>query len=112
MGGAVSALSLCESTEPTIESITHMQDDDTTEAPPSKSDPITALIKAGIRPQLAATICSPPAEPLLDPADPQDSQQLQPFLLAWALLLAHILGMPAGEAGKAFLSQALRNEYE
>ena len=90
----------------------HLQDEDASEAPPSKSDSVTALIKAGVRPQLAATICNPPADPLLDPADPQDAQDLQLFLLAWALLLAHILGMPAGDAGKVFLSQALRNEYE
>ena len=89
-----------------------LQDEDASEALPSKSDPVTALIKAGVRPQLAATICTPPADPLLDPTDPQDAQDLQLFLLAWALLLAHILGMPAGDAGKVFLSQALRNEYE
>ncbi|DBB01874.1 TPA: hypothetical protein ACH3X1_000476 [Trebouxia sp. C0004] len=87
-------------------------DEDASEAPLAKSDPVTALIKAGVRPQLAATICNPPADPPLDPTDPQDVQDLQHFLLAWALLLAHILGMPAGDAGKVFLSQALRTEYE
>ena len=81
------------------------QDEESPEVPSAKADAVTALIKAGIRPQLAATICSPPADPLLDPSDPQEAQLLQPFLLAWAVLLAHILGMTAGDPGKAFLAQ-------
>ena len=48
---------------------------------------------------------------MLDPFDPE-GRFLQPFLLAWAVLLAHILDMPAGDSGKAFLAQALRDEYE
>ena len=86
-----------------------LQDEGIVEAPSVKTDSVTALIRAGVRPILAATICDPPAVPLLDPSDPYE---LQSFLLAWALLLAHILGMPAGDSGKAFLSQALRDEYE
>lgn len=76
---------------------------------------MTALIKAGVRPQLAAVICNPLADPLSDPSDPaalQKLHELRTFLLAWAVLLAHILGMPAGDLGKAFLAQALRDEYE
>ena len=84
------------------------QEEEPSETPPAKQDPATALIKAGVRPQLAAVICDPPA----DPSDPQGVDELQTFLLAWALLLAHILGMPAGDSGKAFLAQALRDEYE
>ena len=90
----------------------YVQDEESSEVPPAKTDSVTALIRAGVRPQLAAAICEPPADPLLDLSDPQEAQLLQPFLLAWAVLLAHILGMPAGDSGKAFLAQALRDEYE
>ena len=90
----------------------HLQDEESPEVPPAKTDSVTALIRAGIRPQLAAAICDPPAEPILDPSDPEELQSLQPFLLAWAMLLAHILGMTAGDSGKVFLAQALRDEYE
>lgn len=84
-----------------------MQDEEQPEVPPAKTDAVTALIRAGIRPQLAAAICTPPLDP-----DLVSEPVLQTFLLAWAVLLAHILGMPAGEPGKAFLAQALRDEYE
>lgn len=84
-----------------------MQDEEQPEVPPAKTDAVTALIRAGIRPQLAAAICTPPLDPDLV-SDPV----LQNFLLAWAVLLAHILGMPAGDPGKPFLAQALRDEYE
>ena len=89
-----------------------LQDEENPEVPPAKTDHVTALIRAGIRPQLAAAICDPPADPILDPSDLEEVHSLQPFLLAWAVLLAHILGMPAGDSGKAFLAQALRDEYE
>ena len=90
----------------------HLQEEESPQVLPAKTDPVTALIRAGIRPQLAAAICDPPADPILDPLDPEEVQYLQPFLLAWAVLLAHILGMPAGDSGKPFLAQALRDEYE
>ena len=88
-----------------------LQDEESIEAPPAKQDSVTALIRAGVRPQLAAVICAPPEAPS-DPQGDQGVNETQTFLLAWALLLAHILGMPAGDSGKAFLAQALRDEYE
>lgn len=84
-----------------------LQDDEQPEVPSAKTDAVTALIKAGIRPQLAVAICTPPPD-----HDLVSEPVLQTFLLAWAVLLAHILGMPAGDPGKAFLAQALRDEYE
>lgn len=88
-----------------------LADEESIEAPPAKQDSVTALIRAGVRPQLAAAICAPPEAPS-DPQGDQGLNETQTFLLAWALLLAHILGMPAGDSGKAFLAQALRDEYE
>ena len=87
---------------------TKLQDEEPPEVPPARTDAVTALIRAGIRPQLATAICTPPT---VDP-DLVSEPLLQTYLLAWAVLLAHILGMPAGDPGKAFLAQALRDEYE
>ncbi len=48
----------------------------------------------GIVPQLAAAL----TQPLLR----------WPYMWAWALLLAHLLQLPAGSAGRRMLSQGLR----
>ncbi|KAL3158795.1 hypothetical protein ABBQ32_011522 [Trebouxia sp. C0010 RCD-2024] len=104
---AALALLLTRPLLPSVTAASTRADEEQPEVPPAKTDAVTALIRAGIRPQLAAAICTPPLDP-----DLVSEPVLQTFLLAWAVLLAHILGMPAGEPGKAFLAQALRDEYE
>ena len=68
-----------------------------------------ALIKAGVRPRMAAILCKAPS---VGGKSYEDLQAMKQYLWAWAALLAHILALPLNDPGKALLAQALRAEYE
>ena len=82
-----------------------MQEAESPAVPATNTDAVVVLTDKGVRSQLAQVVCWPHAAE-------GTHEGLHRFLLAWALLLAHILEMPAGDPGKTFLAQALRDEYE
>ena len=52
------------------------------------------------------------ASELAQPVNLEDDAARQRCLLAWGLLLSHMLALPESSPGRLLLAQALKEEYE
>ena len=77
--------------------------DPPTSSGPAKGGTFAALSRAGVTDLLAREIAQP-----VDLRKPRSRQRC---LVAWGLLLSHILALPEGSSGRPFLAQALKEEY-
>ena len=68
---------------------------------------LEALRRAGIQPCMAEALHQSPDH---EQGDYESTNELKKYLIAWAILLAHILEMPITDPGKVFLAQVLRAE--
>ena len=83
--------------------------EDSGDTPAAAADTILeALLKAGIHLSMAGSLSKTPNTR----GDYQSINTLKEYLIAWAMLLAHLLEMPATDLGKPFLAQALRAEHK
>jgi hypothetical protein len=72
--------------------------DEEVDAGASGGDAAAAVERGGVRPELAAALAAP--------------RPRRRLLLAWSLLLAHLLAIPPGRPGRRALALALRNANE
>ena len=71
--------------------------------------PLKALVRSGIH-LCMADVLSRTFDP--DWSDYETTNEVRQYLIAWAMLLAHIIEMPTADPGKSFLAQVLRASNE